>query len=94
MGGLPQGTGVRSVGGGVQTYQKLSKIILSTSTLASPALDAGGFGPVNRDCYGIGYGIVVSVAESPSPFSFSALSLGLPLPGCLGKRTLGHDSLS
>eukprot|EP01147_Barroeca_monosierra_P001871 gene1871-4967_t len=38
------------------TYQKLAHIILSTSTLSSPALDGGGFGPVNKDCFGIGYG--------------------------------------
>lgn len=41
-------------------YQRQSKIILSTSTLSSPALDGGGFGPVNDECYGIGYGIIVS----------------------------------
>jgi carnitine O-palmitoyltransferase 2 len=35
----------------------LNKIILSTSTLSSEALDAGGFGPVNDQCYGIGYGM-------------------------------------
>ena len=29
----------------------------STSTLSSPALESGGFGPVNADCYGIGYRI-------------------------------------
>eukprot|EP00049_Salpingoeca_infusionum_P025481 m.19654 g.19654 ORF g.19654 m.19654 type:complete len:665 (+) comp8060_c0_seq2:89-2083(+) len=38
--------------------KKLDHIIISTSTLASEALDAGGFGPVNKDCYGIGYGII------------------------------------
>ena len=36
---------------------KLGKIILSTSTLSSDALDNGGFGPVNDECYAIGYGI-------------------------------------
>ncbi|RHY86391.1 hypothetical protein DYB37_001281 [Aphanomyces astaci] len=35
----------------------MSRIILSTSTLSSPNLDGGSFGPVNDDCYGIGYGI-------------------------------------
>ena len=40
-----------------ETYQVLNKIILSTSTLSSPALFTGGFGPVNQDCYGIGYDI-------------------------------------
>ena len=38
-------------------YAKLSRIILSTSTLASDALENGGFGPVNEDCYALGYGI-------------------------------------
>lgn len=38
-------------------YKTFGHIILSTSTLSSPALDGGGFGPVNDDCYGIGYGI-------------------------------------
>ena len=33
------------------------KIIISTSTLASPALEGGGFGPVNEDCYALGYGL-------------------------------------
>jgi len=35
----------------------LAKIIISTSTLNSDALDNGGFGPVNQDCYAVGYGI-------------------------------------
>ncbi|TYZ68041.1 hypothetical protein PybrP1_012623 [[Pythium] brassicae (nom. inval.)] len=38
-------------------HDVMSKIILSTSTLSSPALTGGSFGPVNDDCYGIGYGI-------------------------------------
>uniref|UniRef100_A0AAV1TL97 Choline/carnitine acyltransferase domain-containing protein n=1 Tax=Peronospora matthiolae TaxID=2874970 RepID=A0AAV1TL97_9STRA len=38
-------------------HQTLNKIILSTSTLSSPALEGGSFGPVNDECYGIGYGI-------------------------------------
>ena len=40
-----------------KAYATLSEIILSTSTLASPALDAGGFGPVGPKCYAIGYRI-------------------------------------
>jgi len=51
-------------------YQKLSNIVLSTSTLSTPALDGGGFGPPNRECYGIGYGITVRYAglrPVPSP---------------------------
>eukprot|EP00756_Hemistasia_phaeocysticola_P041263 Hpha_TRINITY_DN16906_c1_g12::TRINITY_DN16906_c1_g12_i1::g.55267::m.55267/K08766/CPT2; carnitine O-palmitoyltransferase 2 len=36
-------------------HAKWSKIIISTSTLDSPALDGGGFGPVNDDCYAVGY---------------------------------------
>ena len=37
--------------------QKLRHIVLSTSTLNSEALGGGGFGPVNDDCYAVGYGI-------------------------------------
>ena len=40
-----------------QAFQILSKIILSTSTLQSDALEGGGFGPVNDECYAIPYGI-------------------------------------
>mmetsp|Transcript_62182 Transcript_62182/g.166858 ORF Transcript_62182/g.166858 Transcript_62182/m.166858 type:complete len:666 (+) Transcript_62182:10-2007(+) len=36
-------------------YKTLSEVILSTSTLASPNIDGGGFGPVGPRCYGIGY---------------------------------------
>ena len=43
----------------LQSYKTLSEIILSTSTLSSPALDGGGFGPVGPRCYGIGYGVQV-----------------------------------
>lgn len=35
--------------------QKLSEIIMSTSTLSSPNIDGGGFGPVGPNCFGIGY---------------------------------------
>uniref|UniRef100_A0A336MKE1 CSON002345 protein n=1 Tax=Culicoides sonorensis TaxID=179676 RepID=A0A336MKE1_CULSO len=38
-------------------YAKINHNILSTSTLSSPALAAGGFGPVVKDGYGIGYNI-------------------------------------
>ena len=37
------------------SYNKLNNIILSTSTLATPSVAFGGFGPVNDDSYGIGY---------------------------------------
>jgi carnitine O-palmitoyltransferase 2 len=37
--------------------QKLRHIIVSTSTLNSEALASGGFGPVNDDCFAVGYGI-------------------------------------
>lgn len=39
-----------------KTYADMSNIILSTSTLSSPALDGGGFGPAGPECYGIMYG--------------------------------------
>ncbi|XP_058447494.1 carnitine O-palmitoyltransferase 2, mitochondrial [Malaya genurostris] len=38
-------------------YAAINHNILSTSTLSSPALLAGGFGPVVQDGYGIGYNI-------------------------------------
>ena len=38
-------------------WHAMSNIILSTSTLPSPALKGGGFGPVGDDCYAIGYGV-------------------------------------
>lgn len=38
-------------------YASFKDIRLSTSTLASPALAGGGFGPVSRSSYGVGYGI-------------------------------------
>ncbi|KAL5014600.1 hypothetical protein ScPMuIL_008870 [Solemya velum] len=40
-----------------QAYAKINHNILSTSTLASPAVVIGGFGPVVKDGYGIGYAI-------------------------------------
>ena len=38
-----------------ESYKRLSEIILSTSTLSSPTINGGGFGPVGDRCYGIGY---------------------------------------
>lgn len=38
-------------------YATFKDIRLSTSTLASPALAGGGFGPVSPHSYAIGYGI-------------------------------------
>jgi Choline/Carnitine o-acyltransferase len=38
-------------------YRTFKDIRVSTSTLASPALAGGGFGPVSRTSYGVGYGI-------------------------------------
>ena len=35
-------------------YAKINHIILSTSTLSSPALNFGGFGAVTQDGYGVG----------------------------------------
>ena len=39
-------------------YSKINHVILSTSTLASPAVQIGGFCPVVPDGYGIGKAIV------------------------------------
>ncbi|ETL50117.1 hypothetical protein L916_00604 [Phytophthora nicotianae] len=55
-------------------HQIMSKIILSTSTLSSPALEGGSFGPVNEDCYGIGYGI----EKEGSAFQLSSYRKDLP----------------
>ena len=55
-------------------YQILNKIILSTSTLSSPAIEGGSFGPVNEDCYGIGYGI----EKEGSTFQLSSYRKDLP----------------
>jgi carnitine O-palmitoyltransferase 2 len=40
-----------------KAYQVLNTNILSTSTLASPAIVLGAFGPVAKEGYGIGYGM-------------------------------------
>ncbi|NXA48357.1 CPT2 palmitoyltransferase, partial [Nothocercus julius] len=40
-----------------QAYARLNHNILSTSTLSSPAVQLGGFGPVVPDGFGIGYGV-------------------------------------
>ena len=42
---------------GCSAIKKLRQIILSTSTLSSDIIVGGGFGPVNDDCYAVGYGI-------------------------------------
>ncbi|KAL3852858.1 hypothetical protein ACJMK2_016467 [Sinanodonta woodiana] len=39
------------------SYAKLNHIILSTSTLSSPAVVIGGFGAVTPDGYGVGYSV-------------------------------------
>jgi carnitine O-palmitoyltransferase 2 len=38
------------------SFSRMGHNVLSTSTLVSPALDGGGFGPVVADGFGIGYG--------------------------------------
>ncbi|XP_069498274.1 carnitine O-palmitoyltransferase 2, mitochondrial-like isoform X2 [Ambystoma mexicanum] len=38
-----------------QSYARINHIILSTSTLSSPAIKLGGFAPVVHDGYGVGY---------------------------------------
>ena len=45
-------------------YAARSKIILSTSTLQSDALENGGFGPVNDECYAIGYNMTKAGASA------------------------------
>jgi carnitine O-palmitoyltransferase 2 len=57
---------------GDETYGVFKDIRLSTSTLASPALEGGGFGPVSRTSYGVGYGI----AEEGCQFHVTSYGLG------------------
>jgi len=54
-------------------YATLSNVVLSTSTLNSPALDGGGFGPVGPDCFGIGYG----TRDDEGTARFNITSFGL-----------------
>ena len=61
---------------------KLKHIILSTSTLSSEALSNGGFGPVNDDCYAIGYGIR-SYGAGARVMSYGRDSRGFA--DCIGK---------
>lgn len=39
-------------------YSNINHIILSTSTMSSPAVMAGGFAPVCNNGFGVGYGIM------------------------------------
>ena len=55
-----------------EAYQQLNNIILSTSTLASPGLEAGGFGPVNKDCFAIPY----SLTKEQARFGVMSYKLG------------------
>lgn len=45
-------------------YAALNHNILSTSTLGSPAVELGGFAPVVRDGYGLGY-VLALIAPEP-----------------------------
>ena len=57
----------------LDSAEVMNKIILSTSTLSSPALEGGSFGPVNEDCYAVGYGM-----EEMSLFQLAAYRKDLP----------------
>lgn len=58
-------------------YSRMVHNTLSTSTLSSPALDGGGFGPVVADGYGVGYGI----QDDGSGFSVTSYMDTLPAFG-------------
>ena len=58
-------------------YSRMVHNTLSTSTLSSPALDGGGFGPVTADGYGVGYGI----QDDGSGFSVTSYMDTLPAFG-------------
>lgn len=57
-------------------YAIFKDIRLSTSTLASPALQGGGFGPVSGHSYGVGYGIEERGAH------FHVMSYATPTSRC------------
>ena len=40
-----------------ETFKVMNHIVLSTSTLASHAVNFGGFAPVVPDGFGVGYGV-------------------------------------
>nr|XP_022297829.1 carnitine O-palmitoyltransferase 2, mitochondrial-like [Crassostrea virginica] len=42
------------------SYQKINHVIVSTSTVSSPAILIGGFAPVTADGFGVGYSIEAS----------------------------------
>ena len=56
-----------------KAYATLANVVLPTSTLNSPALDGGGFGPVGPDCFGIGYG----TRDADGTARFNVTSFGL-----------------
>lgn len=53
-------------------WRTMQDIRLSTSTLSSPALDGGGFGPVSETAYSVGYG----TADRGAHFAISSFGQG------------------
>lgn len=45
-------------------YAAINHNVLSTSTLGSPAVELGGFAPVVRDGYGLGYVFLVKTSAA------------------------------
>ena len=49
------------------SYAAINRIILSTSTLASPNIVGGGFCPVQPDGFGIPYQVTAEIQGAPCP---------------------------
>lgn len=64
------------------SYARMNYNIVSTSTLSSPAIQAGGFGPVVKDGYGIGY-MVMEDALGCIVTSYKAHTDGADYVECL-----------
>lgn len=65
----------------------MKDIRLSTSTLASDALDGGGFGPVSRTAYSVGYGI------AERGMQFNIMSYALDNKGFAESATRAMDQI-
>lgn len=70
-------------------YQKLNHIILSTSTVSSPAILIGGFAPVTPDGFGVGY----SMEDSRIGFNVTSYPPARNSPGFIECVTKSLDDM-
>eukprot|EP00105_Crassostrea_gigas_P016944 XP_011434533.1 PREDICTED: carnitine O-palmitoyltransferase 2, mitochondrial-like [Crassostrea gigas] len=70
-------------------YQKLNHIILSTSTVSSPAILIGGFAPVTPDGFGVGY----SIEDSRIGFNVTSYPPARNAPGFIECVTKSLDDM-